>query len=351
MPIPNSALQHQVVVIVGASGGLGRAISAAFQSAGATLALVARQPISPPTTISTYQADLTDRASLQAACDAILADHGHIDIVVNATGVDVRRAFLEHTPADIDRTIAVNLHGAITLTHVFMPAMTQGVIAHLGGFADGRLAFPFYAADVASRAGVAAFAEALNRELRLLGQDITVLYFSPAPADTPAEQPFHPLWRAMGLRIATPEQVASELLAAIKRRRQRYIMGGPLNRLISVINAAAPALADALALHRYGQQMRSFFSGQPVYPTRQSSLVRWIAILLIIASFILYGALFAIPFLPVNNATKVALAPTFIVMGEATFWVGGALIGQEVLRRYRRFLNPINWFAACRPNA
>jgi len=149
----------------------------------------------------TWQADLTDAASLEV----LAKSHPQPDVVINATGYDVRKPFLRHTTEDMRNVLEINLLGAMQLTHAFLPGMLarrRGTIVHLGGFADGRLAFPYYSADAASRAGLRTsraglrtFLESLNREIA--GHGVTLTYFSPAPADTRAERPFHRIWREM----------------------------------------------------------------------------------------------------------------------------------------------------------
>lgn len=66
--------------------------------------------------------------------------------------------------------------------------------------------------------------------------------------------------------------------------------------------------------------------------------------LLVVFSFIAYGLLFVVPFLPLSAALKVGVSSVLVVAGEITFWVGGALLGKEMVKRYRRYLNPCAWF-------
>lgn len=248
---------EQVVVVVGATGGLGEAISRAFACEGATLALAARNRESLETLseildapASVHSVDLTDPGTITGLAETVLDAHGQVDVVVNATGVDVRKPLGEHTEADIDRMLAVNLGGAVRLTRAFLPALDgAGAVVHLGGFADGRLAFPYHSVDVATRAGVYSFVESMNRELA--ETDVTVTYFSPKPADTEAERPFHPMWEDLGLDVVTPETVADALLDAVANRDRVHLMGGWAERLFTKLNAISPRLADLLALDRY----------------------------------------------------------------------------------------------------
>lgn len=347
--------KHKTVLIVGASGGLGTAIAQAFAAQGASLALAARRELDvtgivPQAAISTHQTDLTDPASLERLRDAVLATHGRVDVVINAAGFDVRKPLETHTPDDFRRTLEVNLLGAMQLTQAFLPAMQDGVILHLGGFADGRMAFPFYSADAASRAGLRTFIEAVNRELALSGRQVVVSFFSPSPADTPAERPFHPLWRQMGTQIVPPDAVAKAIIQAVLQRKKVYIMGGWLTRVFAALNAVAPGLADTLLMNGYGKIMARFFRGQddsdgngPTAAGGKSSLGRSLGIFLVMLSFLAYGLLLALPWVPLPTSGKLLLSPVMIIVGEATFWLGGALLGKEVVVRYKKYLNPRNW--------
>ncbi len=75
----------------------------------------------------------------------------------------------------------------------------------------------------------------------------------------------------------------------------------------------------------------------------------WIGVGFIVLSFALYAAFFGVPFLPLPNATKVVLAAGVVIGGEVSFVVGGLFVGTQVVRRYRRYLNPRNWFRRAVP--
>lgn len=65
---------------------------------------------------------------------------------------------------------------------------------------------------------------------------------------------------------------------------------------------------------------------------------------LIVASTLLFTSLLAVPFLDADGKTKITITTVTIVLGEITFWVGGFLLGKELLNKYKAYLNPINWF-------
>ena len=72
---------------------------------------------------------------------------------------------------------------------------------------------------------------------------------------------------------------------------------------------------------------------------------RQIGIFLVILSFLFYGSILLIPILPLHTTQKVAVAPILALIGELAFWIGGVLLGKEVVSRYRSFFNPRNWFS------
>lgn len=74
-----------------------------------------------------------------------------------------------------------------------------------------------------------------------------------------------------------------------------------------------------------------------------SNWSRWTGIGSLILSFAFYGSLLLLPFLPVENVTKAAAVPVLIVLAEVAFWIGGILLGKEVVARYRHVFNPRYW--------
>lgn len=260
----------QIVVIIGATGGLGSAIAHAFVRQKAQVVLVGRnqqrlsalaQELDEHTTV--INADITSPTDMERLAQTCLQTFGRVDVVVNAAGYDVRLPFLDHQTDDIRRLLDVNLLGAIWVTRAFIPLMQQqhdGVILHLGGFADGRLVFPYYTVDSASRAGLRGFIDAINREYE--GSGVTVSFFCPAPADTDAERPYHAIWREMGMTIATPEQVAQAVVKAIKQRQTVAIMGIS-TRLFAWLNSLSSRLADILLMRRYRDILKRFLVPNP----------------------------------------------------------------------------------------
>lgn len=252
------------VAVLGASGGLGSAIAHALRREGAEIVALARDPsrLAETPHDDAIEVDITSPASLAEAA----AQVGALDMLVCATGMDVRKALSAHSADDISTEIDVDLAGPILATQAFLPVVNDGgTIAILGGFADGRLALPYYSVDVASRAGVAGFCESMNRELPLEGRDVRLCYACPAPADTEAERPYGELWRSMGSPPVTPERAADFVLASLLQRKRVAVMGRA-NRLLAWVNALSPYVADLLRMRRIGRQLRDAFSSKAPGP-------------------------------------------------------------------------------------
>ena len=79
----------------------------------------------------------------------------------------------------------------------------------------------------------------------------------------------------------------------------------------------------------------------PRFPRRWA---RPIGIGLMAFSWLPYGAIFLLPFLPFPEEEELAAVPVLFVISEIAFWGGGALLGSELAARYRRWLSPRYWF-------
>ncbi|MCX6284920.1 MAG: transporter suffix domain-containing protein [Bacteroidetes bacterium] len=77
---------------------------------------------------------------------------------------------------------------------------------------------------------------------------------------------------------------------------------------------------------------------------QKSKLLIIIAIILIVVSCILFGFIFAVPFLTLTAAQKGIIVTILVISMEITWWAGVALIGNQLLTKYRKYLNPCAWW-------
>jgi hypothetical protein len=66
-------------------------------------------------------------------------------------------------------------------------------------------------------------------------------------------------------------------------------------------------------------------------------------IILIVLSTLLYASLIVLPFLDIPVSVKLGITPIVIIAGEIIFWIGGLMVGKEIIMKYRRFFNPLKW--------
>ncbi|MGG0821420.1 SDR family NAD(P)-dependent oxidoreductase [Paenibacillus turicensis] len=368
-------LEGKSIVILGATGGLGSGFAKTFSEKGARLFLVGRNEeklndikanLNGDITIAT--SNLTDFSILEQLSNKITEWSPEVDLIINAAGYDVRKSLEDHSADEIEKLIEINLLGTILITKGLLKNLKNekgNTIIHIGGFADGRMAFPYYSVDVATRSGVFSFIESVNRELEIEGKDIRVTYFCPSPADTAAERPFHNLWRKMGIKIAPVENVAQELIKTYEKKTTIGIMGGIATRVFAKVNSVMPRLADFIVMKKYGKMLKEYLysshesnklnesteSNKSTYRENDSGLkvktpsqlMNKIALVLVILSFVLYGLAILVPFMSLSLAYKTTLVPAFIIVGEIVWWIGIAIVGKQVVTKYRKYLNPCNW--------
>lgn len=262
--------EQKKVVIIGATGGLGEAYTKMFLEEGAKVYLGIRSEAKLSKEvrekIQEGQAthgilDVQDVSAIEAFSKEVSDAFGQIDYVINAIGYDVRKELSEHSNEEIQKSIDINLTAAIYLTKYFLPILKDqkgSTIVHMGGFVDGALAFPFYSADVASRAGMFSFCESMNRELKQLQEQCHVTYFCPNPASTKAEEPYHPIWKEMKTRIDSVEKVAMVLKKTIIKQKKVSIMGGHLQSGFSNLNHISTKLSNLLLMNNYTKILHKY---------------------------------------------------------------------------------------------
>ena len=273
MPDPTDS---PVVVITGASSGIGRATAHAFARSGARLVLVARRqaPLEAAAkecaglgarAAIAVPADVTDADALERAADRAVAAFGRIDVWVNNAGVAALGRF-EDMPLDAFRRVMdVNLygyvHGARAALRQFRAQASRGVLINNASFL-GAVGAPYASAYVASKFAVRGLSECLRQEL----QDtpgIQVCTVLPATMDTPLFQR-SANYTGRPLRAVDPvydPAVTARTIARLARHPQREVTAGGFARLAVTAKALAPGLTER-AVGRVGpllqfQRMRA----------------------------------------------------------------------------------------------
>jgi len=245
----------RVVLITGASRGIGRALAHAFAAQGARVVLAARNqdelkdvaaecnyynPALDPLVVPT---DVTDVAQLTRLVDRALNHFGRIDILVNNAGIRQGGAFASLSPQAIDQHLEVNLLAAVHLTRLALPSMLErgsGYIVNVGS-AAGRHTEPYFVAYGTSKHGLAGLTEGLRRELAPRG--IHVMLVAPGFTDTAMVDEIGPVYRRMGFPMIPVERVAHKTLEGILLHHPEVNLGW-LETFGGYVSKLFPALAD-----------------------------------------------------------------------------------------------------------
>lgn len=180
-------LKSKVVVVTGALGALGRAVTERLVAAGATVVAVDRISGASAHAAEVIALDLGDPAATQTALSGIAQRHGRIDGLVNIAG-GFRWETLSDGAIDTwDQLYQLNLRTVVSAARAALPHFPQsgGRIVNIGA-AGAVKAAAGMGAYAASKAGVARLTEALAEELK--ARDITVNAVLPSIIDTPANR-------------------------------------------------------------------------------------------------------------------------------------------------------------------
>jgi NAD(P)-dependent dehydrogenase (short-subunit alcohol dehydrogenase family) len=223
-------LQGKVAVVTGGAGlnGLGFASAKMMAAQGATIVILDLEGARPQAAAATLGAghlglvaNVTDKASCEAAAAAIKAKYGRIDILLNNAGITQPVKFLDVTGDDYDRILDVSLRGTLYASQAMLPAMIEqksgsivcisSVSAQRGG---GILGGPHYSA---AKAGVLGLAKAMAREFG--GHNIRVNCITPGLIATDINKGKIPADKHQAIldgiplnRIGDPDDVAGVVL-------------------------------------------------------------------------------------------------------------------------------------------
>jgi 3-oxoacyl-[acyl-carrier protein] reductase len=216
----------RVILVTGASRGIGRSIALAFAEPGAVVALGYRSGEQAAAGVlaelrgrgaegMTLQADVTDLAQVRSMVDALVSRYDRIDVLVNNAGGNRDGLLALMDPGDWDAVVDLNLKGVFhccKLVTRHMMAQRRGVIVNVSSL-SGIMGLPGQTNYAAAKGGVNAFTKALAQEVARFG--IRVNAVAPGLVETematriPAAQRERLLSSIPMGRMATPEEVAA----------------------------------------------------------------------------------------------------------------------------------------------
>ncbi len=241
----SARFQNKVVVITGASSGIGRETALAFAQAGARVVLAARHepalrqvaseiigkigcsPVTASDCVLVVRTDVTRDEDVRQLTATVIERFGRVDILINNAGVGMRALVADMPLNDVHYLMEVNFHGPLRCIQAVLPHMRKqraGQIVNVGSVLSMIVA-PCNGAYCASKFGLLALSDSLRFELQ--GAGIDVISVLPAYTDTPFFE--HMFRYGSPTRISPfkgqdPAEVAHAIVRACARRKRQVVL-------------------------------------------------------------------------------------------------------------------------------
>jgi short-subunit dehydrogenase len=273
-------LRDAVVVITGASSGIGRATALRFAERGATVVVAARREQALNEVVREIEqrggrglavsTDVTDEGAVQALARRALVTFGRIDVWVNNAALSLFGRFEETPPEDYRRVIEVDLFGYIHGARAALPIFREqgsGVLINTASIV-ATIPQPYTSPYVISKHGIRALGMSLRQELSLDGgHDIHVCTVMPATVDTPFFQhAANYTGRAVKAMppVVSADRVASTIVSLAERPRREVIVGNA-GRMLTLMRAISPGMAERMMARQVDQT--HLYRDKPASPT------------------------------------------------------------------------------------
>ena len=257
-PSLHDTVKSRTILITGASSGIGEAAALQLGKAGGTLLLVARtrdklEAVADGVHESggsafVHTCDLSDSDDVDRMAKEVLAEHGHVDVLINNAGKSIRRSVNRSYDRfhDYQRTMALNYFAPVKLMLDLLPVMRERGEGHIINVSTIGLQIntPRFAAYLASKAALDAFSRSIGPEVVGDGVHFTTVYMP--LVRTPMIAPTKIYDR---LPTLSPEQAAAMITEAIRKRPKKVATA--LGNLGQLTYAIAPGAQDLLVNRAY----------------------------------------------------------------------------------------------------
>jgi NADP-dependent 3-hydroxy acid dehydrogenase YdfG len=250
----------KVVLVTGASRGIGRAVALAFAREGAALVLAARSAERLAEVaeevralggqVLSVQTDVTSHDAVTALVDTAMNEFGRIDVLVNNAGIGkVGEVGSADFTDNVHQTLRASLFGMVDVTQHVLPIFRRqrsGAIVNMSSVM-GRKAFARFGSYAVVMHGVSAISDSLRQELSGSGIGVSVIYPALTATDLlrdADETEMPPPFRHM--TPLSPADVARAVVDAVRHRRRRVVLPRMANMLLFG-EAVSPSLGDLIA--------------------------------------------------------------------------------------------------------
>lgn len=222
-------LREKVVVITGASAGIGAASAAEFAKRGAHVVMVSRnaarldqvrEKLTGIGRMETVPCDISDKRQVARMVKTVLGRFGSADVLVNNAGFAIYGAISRLSIKEIEDQMRTNYFGMVYCTKGFLPGMLREGVGHIVNVASvaASMGLPGMASYCASKHAMLGFSEGLKYELQGTGVGVTVV--SPIMVRTSFFD--HPSFHGMSARSRysiSAQQVAAAVVRAVSSPR------------------------------------------------------------------------------------------------------------------------------------
>jgi short-subunit dehydrogenase len=257
----------QVVLITGASSGIGHATALAFAKRGANVAVTARRADkladlakeidalpAPHGECLAITADVSDAAAMQAAVDQTVARFGRLDVLIANAGVGQRGALVKAEWDDLEMLLRTNIDGLLHSIRAAVPELRKSGGGHIVIVSSiaGSTVTPFTAIYGASKAFASSLARSLSLELEADHISVTDLVIGPVDTEFSAKRLGNAGYGNKAVKIPkmSADEVAQGILRATDQRSKRATLRW-FDRLVLVASTFAPYTIGRQALKRY----------------------------------------------------------------------------------------------------
>jgi short-subunit dehydrogenase len=255
----SGAVRGKIVLITGASSGIGKATAVKVADAGATVLLVARsvekleetkhEIVAAGGTAHIHRCDLADIEDIERMAEEVLAYHGHVDILVNNAGRSIRRsvALSYDRFHDFERTIQLNYLGALKLILMLLPTMRarkSGQIINISSIGV-QTNPPRFSAYVASKSALDAFSRVIASEVKEDKVHLTTINMPLVRTPMIAPTRMYDMFPAI-----TPEEAAEMIAKAMVNKPKK--VATKLGNFGELLYAVAPKASDSILSVAYG---------------------------------------------------------------------------------------------------
>lgn len=266
-------LDTAIVLLTGATGGIGRATAKELLGRGARVLMTARdvtklQALQQELAagcerVGTFAADLTLQADRRSLAAHAMRWQGGVNVLVNNAGIGDFQGIENHSCDQIAALIATNLTAPLQLSRELLPHLRRQSKAHIlnVGSVYGTIGYPGFAVYCATKFGVRGFTEALRRELT--DTAVRVHYLAPRATRTAMNgSAVDAMNEHLRVAVDPPVRVARAVCRMLEREQRARVIGWP-EKLFARINAILPQVVDG-AVRKQLPTIRHYIDAPPL---------------------------------------------------------------------------------------